>query len=170
MPPRLSPCGDKWIIVDRSMFRGAAALSLDDKGRLAIPSKYRQSLLHDCDGQMVCTIDIKQPCLLLYPLPEWQIIEQKLTTLSNMNSAERRLQRLLLGHAEDCQMDKNGRILIAPTLRHHADLSKKIMIIGQLNKFEVWSEQAWQAQIATDMAAEQQDDLALSDRLQDFSL
>lgn len=67
------------------MFRGAAALSLDDKGRLAIPAKYRKSLLLDCDGQMVCTIDIKQPCLLLYPLPQWQLIEQKLTTLSSMN-------------------------------------------------------------------------------------
>lgn len=67
-------------------------------------------------------------------------------------------------------MDKNGRILIAPTLRQHADLSKKIMIIGQLNKFELWSEAAWQEQIAADMAAEQEDDLAHSDRLQDFSL
>lgn len=152
------------------MFRGAAALNLDDKGRLAIPTKYRKSLMLDCDGQMVCTIDIKQPCLLLYPLPEWQIIEQKLTTLSSMNPAERRLQRLLLGHAEDCQMDKSGRILIAPTLRQHADLEKKIMIIGQLNKFELWSDAAWQEQVATDMAAEQQDDLALSERLQDFSL
>ena len=152
------------------MFRGAAALSLDDKGRLAIPTKYRKSLMLDCEGQMVCTIDIKQSCLLLYPLPEWQIIEQKLTTLSSMNPAERRLQRLLLGHAEDCQMDKSGRILIASTLRQHADLEKKIMIVGQLNKFELWSEAAWQAQIANDMAAEQQDDLALSERLQDFSL
>ncbi|MBY6063888.1 division/cell wall cluster transcriptional repressor MraZ [Pseudidiomarina sediminum] len=152
------------------MFRGAAALNLDDKGRLAIPTKYRKSLMLDCEGQMVCTIDIKQPCLLLYPLPEWQIIEQKLTTLSSMNPAERRLQRLLLGHAEDCQMDKSGRILIASTLRQHADLDKKIMIVGQLNKFELWSEAAWQAQIANDMAAEQQDDLALSERLQDFSL
>ena len=67
-------------------------------------------------------------------------------------------------------MYKHGRILIAPTLRQHADLEKKIMIIGQLNKFELWSEAAWHEQVATDMAAEQQDDLALSERLQDFSL
>ena len=76
------------------MFRGATTLSLDSKGRLAIPAKYRQALSLDCEGKMVCTIDIKQPCLLLYPLPEWQIIEQKLTRLSSMNPAERRLQRL----------------------------------------------------------------------------
>ncbi|RUO78538.1 division/cell wall cluster transcriptional repressor MraZ [Pseudidiomarina taiwanensis] len=152
------------------MFRGAAALNLDDKGRLAIPTKYRKSLLLDCEGQMVCTIDIKQPCLLLYPLPEWQIIEQKLTTLSSMNPVERRLQRLLLGHAEDCQMDKAGRILIASTLRQHADLDKKIMLVGQLNKFELWSEATWQHQVTADMEAEQQGDIALSERLQDFSL
>lgn len=152
------------------MFRGATSLSLDDKGRLAIPARYRKSLTLDCEGQMVCTIDINQPCLLLYPLPEWQIIEQKLTTLSSMIPAERRLQRLLLGHAEDCVMDKNGRLLIAPALRQHADLSKKLMLVGQLNKFEIWSESAWQAQVAADMAAEQQADVALSDRLQDFSL
>ncbi|MEX1222825.1 MraZ protein [Pseudidiomarina planktonica] len=151
------------------MFRGATSISLDEKGRLAIPARYRKSLALDCEGEMVCTIDIKQPCLLLYPLPQWQIIEQKLTTLSSMNPAERRLQRLLLGHAEDCSMDKNGRLLIAPTLRQHADLNKKLMLIGQLNKFEIWSEAAWQAQVAEDMAAEQQD-VALSDRLQDFSL
>lgn len=151
------------------MFRGATSISLDEKGRLAIPARYRKTLALDCEGEMVCTIDIKQPCLLLYPLPEWQIIEQKLTTLSSMNPAERRLQRLLLGHAEDCSMDKNGRLLIAPTLRQHADLSKKLMLVGQLNKFEIWSDEAWQAQVAADMAAEQHD-LALSDRLQDFSL
>jgi len=152
------------------MFRGATSISLDEKGRLAIPARYRKALTLDCEGEMVCTIDIKQPCLLLYPLPEWQIIEQKLTTLSSMNPAERRLQRLLLGHAEDCSMDKNGRLLIAPTLRQHADLNKKLMLIGQLNKFEIWSEAAWQAQVAADMAAEQEQDVALSDRLQDFSL
>ncbi|RUO80089.1 cell division/cell wall cluster transcriptional repressor MraZ [Idiomarina tyrosinivorans] len=152
------------------MFRGATAINMDDKGRLAIPARYRQSLALDCEGKMVCTIDIQQPCLLLYPLPEWQIIEQKLTTLSNMNPAERRLQRLLLGHADDCLMDKNGRLLIAPTLRQHAGLEKKLMLVGQLNKFEIWDEQAWHNQVSMDMADEQQQDFSNNERLQDFSL
>ncbi len=152
------------------MFRGATAINLDSKGRLAIPAKYRHALSIDCDGKMVCTIDIKQPCLLLYPLPEWQVIEKKLTQLSSMNPTERRLQRLLLGHADDCEMDKNGRLLISSPLRLHAGLEKKLMLVGQLNKFEIWSEDAWQQQIAEDLKVEQEGDFELNERLEDFSL
>ena len=152
------------------MFRGGTTLSLDSKGRLAIPAKYRQALSLDCEGKMVCTIDIKQPCLLLYPLPEWQIIEQKLTRLSSMNPAERRLQRLLLGHADDCEMDKNGRLLISAPLRQHAGLEKKLMLVGQLNKFELWDEDAWHDQVAQDMDVEREGDFTLNERLEDFSL
>ncbi|MCH8501276.1 MAG: division/cell wall cluster transcriptional repressor MraZ [Aliidiomarina sp.] len=152
------------------MFRGANSISLDDKGRLAIPARYRNLLSLDCEGKLVCTIDIKQPCLLLYPVPEWQVIEQKLAKLSSMNPAERRLQRLLLGYADDCEMDKNGRVLIATPLRQHAGLNKKLMLVGQLNKFEIWDEETWQQQVADDIAAEQAGDFTLTDRLQDFSL
>ncbi|MCA1767650.1 MULTISPECIES: division/cell wall cluster transcriptional repressor MraZ [Idiomarina] len=152
------------------MFRGATTLSLDSKGRLAIPAKHRHALSLDCEGKMVCTIDIKQPCLLLYPLPEWQIIEQKLTRLSSMNPAERRLQRLLLGHADDCEMDKNGRLLLSAPLRQHAGLEKKLMLVGQLNKFEVWDEDAWHEQVAQDMDVEREGDFTLNERLEDFSL
>jgi len=152
------------------MFRGATTLSLDSKGRLAIAAKYRHALSLDCEGKMVCTIDIKQPCLLLYPLPEWQIIEQKLTRLSSMNPAERRLQRLLLGHADDCEMDKNGRLLLSAPLRQHAGLEKKLMLVGQLNKFEVWNEDAWHEQVAQDMDVEREGDFTLNERLEDFSL
>ena len=152
------------------MFRGATTISLDSKGRLAIPAKYRNALSIDCEGKMVCTIDIKQPCLLLYPLPEWQIIEQKLTRLSSMNPAERRLQRLLLGHADDCEMDKNGRLLISAPLRQHAGLEKKLMLVGQLNKFELWDEDAWHDQVAQDMDVEREGDFTLNERLEDFSL
>ena len=152
------------------MFRGATTISLDSKGRLAIPAKYRNALSIDCEGKMVCTIDIKQPCLLLYPLPEWQIIEKKLTQLSSMNPAERRLQRLLLGHADDCDMDKNGRLLLSAPLRQHAGLDKKLMLVGQLNKFEIWDEAAWHDQIAQDMDVEREGDFTLNERLEDFSL
>ncbi|HAD48835.1 MAG: cell division/cell wall cluster transcriptional repressor MraZ [Idiomarina sp.] len=152
------------------MFRGATTISLDSKGRLAIPAKYRNALSIDCEGKMVCTIDIKQPCLLLYPLPEWQIIEKKLTQLSSMNPAERRLQRLLLGHADDCEMDKNGRLLLSAPLRQHAGLDKKLMLVGQLNKFEIWDEAAWHDQIAQDMDVERDGEFILNERLEDFSL
>ncbi|MDR0805687.1 MAG: division/cell wall cluster transcriptional repressor MraZ [Enterobacteriaceae bacterium] len=152
------------------MFRGATTVNLDSKGRLAIPTRYRDSLQVECEGQLVCTIDLHQPCLLLYPLPEWEKIEQKLSKLSSMNPAERRVQRLLLGHASECQMDSAGRVLIANTLRQHAGLVKEMMLVGQFNKFELWNEETWYQQVQEDIAAEQSATLPLSERLQDFSL
>lgn len=92
---------------------------------------------------MVCTVDLCQPRLLLYPLPEWEVIEQKLSRLSSMNPAERRVQRLLLGHASECQIDSAGRLLLATTLLQHAGLTKEVMLVGQFNKFELWDEQTW---------------------------
>jgi MraZ protein len=141
------------------MFRGANAINLDIKGRVTIPTRYRQSLLDDCQGQLVCTIDTQQPCLLLYPLPEWEEIELRLSRLSSMNPHERRLQRLLLGYAMEGEMDKNGRLL-----------DKQIMLVGQFNKFELWDADVWQQQIQQDVATEQEAAFELTESLQDFSL
>ena len=152
------------------MFRGANAINLDSKGRVAIPTKYRQSLLDDCQGQLVCTIDTKQSCLLLYPLHEWEEIELKLARLSTMNTAERRIIRLTLGYASEGDMDKNGRFLLPPPLRQHAKLEKQIMLVGQLNKFEIWDADIWQKQIEEDIQTEQLGGFELTERLQDFSL
>ncbi|WP_406609569.1 division/cell wall cluster transcriptional repressor MraZ [Agarivorans sp. JK6] len=151
------------------MLRGASSINLDAKGRMTMPTRYREWLMEECHGQLVCTIDINHRCLLLYPLAEWEEIERKLKRLSSMNPAERRLQRLLLGYADDCEMDKNGRLLIPPPLRQHASLEKKIMLVGQLNKFELWSEEQWQQQIAADITLEEDVDM-LTDNLKDFSL
>ncbi|MCW8107057.1 division/cell wall cluster transcriptional repressor MraZ [Alteromonas ponticola] len=152
------------------MFRGANAINLDTKGRLAIPTKYRQPLLDDCNGQLVCTIDTQQSCLLLYPLPEWEEIELKLSKFSSMVPAERRMQRLLLGYATEAEMDKNGRFVLPAPLRLHAGLEKEVMLVGQLNKFEVWSADNWAGQIEHDMEAEREGNFELTERLQDFSL
>ncbi|UJR55806.1 division/cell wall cluster transcriptional repressor MraZ [Dickeya zeae] len=152
------------------MFRGATLVNLDSKGRLAVPTRYRDLLNEEAQGQMVCTIDLHQPCLLLYLLPEWEIIEQKLSRLSSMNPAERRVQRLLLGHASECQMDNAGRILIASTLRQHAGLTKEVMLVGQFNKFELWDEQTWYRQVKEDIDTEQSTQEPLSERLRDLSL
>lgn len=152
------------------MFRGATLVNLDSKGRLSVPTRYRDQLNESASGQMVCTIDINHACLLLYPLPEWEIIEQKLSRLSSMNPQERRVQRLLLGHASECQMDSAGRLLIAPVLRQHAGLTKEVMLVGQFNKFELWDETAWYQRVKEDIDAEQSDSATLSERLQDFSL
>ncbi|MDW8844732.1 division/cell wall cluster transcriptional repressor MraZ [Erwinia sp. P7711] len=152
------------------MFRGATLVNLDSKGRLAVPTRYRETLIGESQGQMVCTIDLHQPCLLLYTLPEWEIIERKLARLSSMNPAERRVQRLLLGHASECQMDNAGRLLVATTLRQHANLTKEVMLVGQFNKFELWDEQTWYQQVREDIDAEQSTQDPLSERLQDLSL
>ncbi|MDE1482638.1 division/cell wall cluster transcriptional repressor MraZ [Xenorhabdus bovienii] len=152
------------------MFRGATLVNLDSKGRLTVPARYREMLNEESKGQMVCTIDLHQPCLLLYTLPEWEIIEEKLSRLFSMNLAERRVQRLLLGHASECQMDSAGRLLLANTLRQHAGLTKEVMLVGQFNKFELWDEQAWYQQVQNDIEAEQSTQEPLSARLQDLSL
>jgi MraZ protein len=152
------------------MFRGANAISLDTKGRLTVPTRYRQSLMDDCQGQLVCTVDNRQSCLLLYPLPEWDIIEEKISKFSTMNPDERRIQRLLIGYANDSVMDKSGRVLIAPTLRQYANLEKEIMIVGQRNRFEIWSQDTWFAQVEEDLKIEKAGDYEQTERLQDFSL
>ena len=152
------------------MFRGATLVNLDSKGRLAVPTRYRDLLIGESQGQMVCTIDLHQPCLLLYTLPEWEIIEKKLARISSMNPLERRVQRLLLGHASECQMDNAGRLLLANTLRQHAKLTKEVMLVGQFNKFELWDEQTWYQQVRDDIDAEQSAQEPLSERLQDLSL
>ncbi|GAA0549941.1 MULTISPECIES: division/cell wall cluster transcriptional repressor MraZ [Rheinheimera] len=154
------------------MFRGSFTLTLDEKGRLALPARYREFLLSDCQGHMICTIDLHDPCLLLYPLAEWEEIEEKLKRLSSLNPQERRLQRVLLGNATDCDMDKSGRILLPAPLRQHAGLNKGIRLVGQLNKFEIWDETTWNERLAADIALEQAQagDVELSERLQDFVL
>lgn len=152
------------------MLRGAHAISLDSKGRLAIPTRFRDSLRDECEGMLVCTIDISNPCLLLYPLAEWELIEKKLRVLSSTHPQERRLQRLLLGHAAECELDGQGRFLVPGPLRQHAGLEKKIMLVGQLNRFELWDETRWQQQISDDLQALPQEGWASSERLRDFSL
>ena len=116
------------------MFRGTSAITLDSKNRITIPTKYREELFADCQGKMICTVDIQHPCLLLYPLPEWEEIELKLCNLSSMNPQERLLQQVILGNASDCEMDKNGRLLINGPLRQHASLEKKCHACWSIEK------------------------------------
>lgn len=152
------------------MFRGATSVSLDSKGRLAIPTRYRAELLEKHHGKLVCTVDIRQPCLLLYPLFEWEIIEQKLLGLSNFDPTQRSIQRVMQGFATECEMDSAGRILLSPVLRQHRQLEQQIMLVGQLNKFEIWQDKQWQAQIEADLALGSSGTLLDCDALQHLSL
>ncbi|GAB6034554.1 division/cell wall cluster transcriptional repressor MraZ [Galenea microaerophila] len=145
-------------------FRGINAINMDTKGRIAIPKRYRESIAEASDKQLVATIDLHSPCLLLYTLDEWEVIERKLMALPNVDPQARLYQRLLLGHATEMEMDGQGRVLIPPMLREHAKLEKAAVLLGQGNKFELWSQAEWEASRPEmlDEAATQQPSEALT--------
>ena len=124
------------------MFRGVAQLNLDSKGRLAVPSRFRDALITQASGHLVVTADSDR-CLLIYPLPDWEPIEQKLMSLSSFNAQIRELQQRLVGYAEDVVMDATGRILVPPALRRYAQLDKAVVLVGQGHKFELWNKDHW---------------------------
>ena len=126
------------------MFRGINQLTLDDKGRLAMPARHREQIRLETDGQVVITIDTESPCLLAYPLNEWEKIEKKLIQLPSFHPIARKVQRLLLGHASEASLDGHGRFLIPSALREFAKLQKEVVMIGQGHKFELWDAQLWQ--------------------------
>lgn len=125
------------------MFRGVVHLNLDSKGRLAVPARHREALAIRSAGRLVITADADQ-CLLIYPLPDWEPIQQKLMTLSSLNPRIRDLQRQLIGYAEDIELDSAGRVLISPALRAFASLEKNVVLVGQGNKFELWDKTKWE--------------------------
>ena len=152
------------------MFRGINSITIDAKGRLSVPSRYRDSLLCEESASLVVTIDTEDTCLLLYRAEQWQLIEDKLQSLPSFNSAARRIQRLLIGHASDIEPDGNGRLLIPPLLREYAQLDKKGVMVGQGNKFEVWSEALWQEKREQWLKEEAQGRDELPEEMKDISL
>lgn len=124
------------------MFRGGSTVNLDAKGRLALPTRYRAPISERFDGQLVLTVH-SDGCLLLYPQPEWQDIERKLIRMPNQDPRTRAMQRMLIGHVTEVEMDGHGRILIAPRLREFAKLDKRVSLAGVGNKFEIWNEEVW---------------------------
>jgi MraZ protein len=124
------------------VFRGVSVLNLDAKGRLAIPARYRERLQSCCDSRLVVTVD-RDRCLLIYPEPAWIEIERKLEQLPSFNKKARSLQRLYIGHAHELEMDGQGRVLLPPELRRFAALDKRVALVGQGKKFELWDEKTW---------------------------
>jgi MraZ protein len=128
------------------LFRGVNRVNLDAKGRLAVPTRYRGLLVESCASRLVVTIDANDRCLLIYPAPIWQEIERKLMKLPSFNKEARRLQRLLVGHATEVDMDGQGRLLLPPPLREFAGMNKQAVLIGQGDRFELWDEEHWNGQ------------------------
>lgn len=127
------------------MFRGVAQLNLDAKGRMAIPAKYRDEILSFGYEKVVVTADPSK-CLLIYPMPAWEPIEQKFNNLG-LDERSRNLQRLIIGMASDVDMDGTGRILIPAPLREFAGLNKEVALVGQGAKFELWDAAQWKFRI-----------------------
>jgi len=131
------------------VFRGVSNINLDAKGRLAIPTRYRAELQDCCERQMIITIAMdgrgvsEQGCLWLYPLPEWEKLELTISKLPSLNKLAIKLRRFLIGNATECEMDAQGRLLISEKLRKFAGMEKHAVLVGQLNKFEIWNETAW---------------------------
>ena len=127
------------------MFQGAAALSLDAKGRLAIPARHRDALAKLAGSTLVLTAHPHR-CLLIYPAPAWEPIRDKVLAGSSLEQRSALLKRLLVGYARDEEMDSAGRVLIAPELRSYAQLEKQVHLVGQGDHFELWSDAGWQKQ------------------------
>jgi len=151
------------------MFRGPSKVTLDAKGRLAIPARHRERILTRADGHLVATVD-RDYCLLIYPLPDWEEIERKLIRLPALNKQARRLQRLMLGHATELELDGHGRILLPRELREFAGLERQAMLIGQGNKLELWDEQRWNERRAEWLAEDGGDSTDLPQELESLSL
>ena len=152
------------------MFRGINIATLDAKGRMALPARVRETVASACDGHLVVTIDTEERCLLLYPLPLWEEVQRKLESLPNVKAASRQLQRLLIGHATDLDPDANGRVLLPQKLRDYAGLDKRLVLVGQGNKVEIWSEPRWEARMEEWLSDGAVTALAGADELNGLSL
>ena len=136
---------------------------------MALPTRFRDPLCASLNARIVITIDMAERCLLMYPLSEWEVVQQRLEALSNVSSRNRTLQRLLIGHATDVELDGSGRLLVPPMLRDYAELKKKVVCVGQGNKIELWDERCWQARREAWLADETLRDFQDSDGVEELS-
>lgn len=151
------------------MFRGITIAPLDGKNRLSVPTRYRTLLREQADNKLVITIDTQDPCLLIYPLPEWERIEQSIQALPSLNPVARRIQRLLIGHATEIELDSSGRILLPALLKEHAQLEREAVLVGQGKKFELWSDTLWQTH-RDDWLSQEKKEAKLPDEWTDLPL
>lgn len=147
------------------MFRGISSAKLDAKGRMSLPARFRERLLAAAEGKVVVTVDMREKCLMLYPLQEWETVQEKLDALPNIRSETRWLQRILIGHATDLEFDANGRILLPAPLREHGGLEKDLVLVGQGNKIEIWAQETWRMRVDAHTSDENGSLLAESDEI-----
>ena len=136
------------------MFRGATKVTIDDKGRVVVPAQHRAELAAPAAGRVVVTVDRDQ-CLRIYAFPEWEKIEEKLNAMPSLHPQARRLQRLMIGHAQEMILDSHGRLALTPELREFAGLERSAWIVGQGRGLELWDEARWKMQREEWMKSEQ---------------
>jgi MraZ protein len=124
------------------MFQGASAINLDAKGRMAVPTRHRDGLSIGGNGKLVLTAH-PDSCLLLYPETAWEPIRAKVMGFPSLDRQASLWKRLLVGFAEDVELDAAGRLLISPELRGFAKIEKNVMFVGQGSHFEIWGVDAW---------------------------
>ena len=151
------------------MFRGIYHITLDTKGRLSVPAKVRAQFEAESADGLILIAELEGQ-LLLYTLPEWEKVEEKLVKLPSFDPQIRRLKRLYMGNAAECELDSTGRILIPPPLRQRAGLDKKVVLSGMGNKFELWAQEAWGAINAQDADELRADGLDLTGALETLAL
>lgn len=154
------------------MFLGVSTLNLDAKGRLAIPAKHRETLADSCASRVVVTVnpDPENGCLWLYPENEWREVARSLSRLPTMNRANQAIQRLMLGYASELECDAQGRILLSNELREYAGIGKRVALVGQVRKFEIWDIEAWTGNREQWQAQMLSDDGGLSEELAGLTL
>ena len=123
------------------MFAGSHLLTIDDKGRLAIPARYRQELADACNSQLVITRG-PNPCLEIYPAPEFQRLADEIQAMDDRDRAEL-LKSVFIGFACETEIDKQGRVLIPPMLRKYARFNGSGVLMGQIRRFDLWPEELW---------------------------
>ena len=127
------------------MFRGYDELTMDAKGRIGLPTRYHERVQAECQGKFVLTVDIRESCLVLYPLNEWEAIEARFNSLPTSSAAMTQLKRRILGYATEINLDSAGRFLVSPELRQFAHLDKSVVLAGQGKKCEIWHKPSWDA-------------------------
>jgi MraZ protein len=147
------------------MFQGETAITVDDKGRLAIPTAYRDEVARGGNRLVVTYNPYESGCLWLYPEAEWQRVRDHVVALPTAKRVHRNLQLKLVGAATLVEPDGNGRILLPQTHRQAAGLEKKAVLLGMGSKFELWSEQAHAAQVQSTIGEDEVSDAMLELRL-----
>lgn len=149
------------------MFQGATQLSLDAKGRMAIPARHRDELVKAAEGRLVLT-GHPHRCLLLYPEPAWLPVQEQLSKLSSIDPRTASIKRVMMGNALPTELDSAGRLLLAPELRDYAGFDKQVFLVGMGSHFEIWSEAGWKRQ--NELALESLQSLELPAGLEGISL